>query len=85
MPKKKKGPIRKTKKKPTRPAKQARGKTPAPKKKPVRNRSRSAGVLTVELSEIEVIGEVEDDSGGDETEAVAEDEEHYPPEYGGSE
>jgi hypothetical protein len=87
MRKRKKKSIRKTKKKSTRPTKRTRGKTSARKKKSVRSQSRTAGVLAVEVSEVEVIGGVEDVSGVGETEATTEDalEEDFPPEYGGSE
>ena len=59
----------------------------ARKRKPVRSQSRTAGVIAVEASEVEVIRGVEDVSDVGETEAITEDdlEEHFPPEYGGSE
>ena len=87
MPKKKKKSIRKTKKKLTRPIKRARRKTSARKKKRVRSQSRTAGMVAVEVSAVEVIRRVEDVSGVGETEAITEDDldEHFPPEYGGSE
>jgi hypothetical protein len=87
MPKREKKSIRKAKKKLTRSIKRAHRKTSARKMKPVRNQSRTTGVLAVEVSEVEVIGDVEDVSGDGETEAITEDdlEEHFPPEYGGSE
>ena len=86
MPKKKKTSIRKTNKKPTRPAKRTRIKSSSRKKKPVRNESQTAGVLAVEVTEVEAIEEIEQDSGK-ETEATVIDpeDELYPPAHGGSE
>jgi hypothetical protein len=90
MPKKKKKPIRKaknkTRKKIARPAKRTRGKAPARKKKPVKRQSRTTGALAVEITEIDVITGIGDDSI-DETESVVIDplDEHFPPDYGGSE
>ena len=87
MPKKKKKSIRKNKKKPARPAKRTRGKTSARKKKPVTSQNRTIGVLAVEVSEVEMIRGVESVPGADETDATTEDalDEHFLPEYGGSE
>jgi hypothetical protein len=86
MPKKKKA-IRKTKKKPIRVAKKSRAKIPARKKKPVKKPKEKAGVIAVEIIEVESIGEVEDDSSLGETRSGKEDDldEHFPPDYGGSE
>jgi hypothetical protein len=86
MRKKKGKSIRKTKKKLARPAKRTRSKASSRRKKPVRSRSQTAGVLAVEVTEVEVIGEIEQDSA-DETEAAVRDplDEHFPPDYGGSE
>jgi hypothetical protein len=86
MPKKKKA-IRKTRKKTTRSAKQSRAKIPARKKKPVKRQKEKAGVLAVEIIEVGTIGEVEDDSSFGESRSAKEDDldEHFPPEYGGSE
>ncbi len=86
MPKKKAKSIRKTKKKPVRPAKRTRRKASPRKKKPVRKQSQTAGVLAVEVAEVEVIGVIEQDSV-DETEVAVRDplDEHFPPDYGGSE
>ena len=54
--------------------------------KPVRNQNQIAGVRTVEVAEIEVIGNIEEDSV-DETEAAVTDplDEQFPPDNGGSE
>jgi len=86
MPKKQKKSIHKTKKKLARPAKQTRRKASSRKRKPVRNESQTAGVLAVEVTEVEVIGEIEQGSV-EETEATVLDpeDELYPPEHGGSE
>jgi hypothetical protein len=76
----KKKPVRKSKKKPAPRSKQSKKKaTPAPnaargKKKPSRRKAPGTGV-TIEVAEVEVIGEPED---------VADDE-VFPPDYGGSE
>ena len=94
MPKGKKKPIRKTKKKPARPAKRARAKKPAQKKKPVRKKKpvksqkRPAGVLEVEISGVEVIlSDADDAPDAVEEEVNVRDplDEHFPPDYGGSE
>jgi len=86
MPKKKKA-IRKTKKKTTRAAKQSRAKIPARKKKPVKKPKGKARVIEVEVLEVESIREVEDDSSLGESRSGKDDEldEHFPPDYGGSE
>ena len=86
MPKKKGKTIPKTKKKPVRPAKRTRRKASSRKKKPLRKQSQTAGVLAVEVSEVVVMGDVERDSV-DETQAALRDplDEHFPPDYGGSE
>jgi hypothetical protein len=86
MPKKKKKPVRKTKKKSTRPTKRTSGKAPARKKKLVRKKSRIGGVLAVEVTEVEIVRGVADDSV-DEVESHVVDplDEHFPPDYGGSE
>jgi hypothetical protein len=86
MRKKKKKPIRKTKKKLAHPAKRSRSKTSSRKKKPVRSQSQIAGVLEVEVTEVVVIGDIKQDSV-DETVATVIDplDEHFPPHYGGSE
>lgn len=94
MPKKKKKSIRqtkkktknKTKKKIARPAKQTRVKPSPRKKKPVRRQNRTGGVLAVEITEIDVIRGGVDDSV-EETESPVLDalDEHFPPDYGGSE
>jgi hypothetical protein len=78
--------IRKTKKKLARPAKRTRSKASSRKKKPVRSQSQTAGVLAVEVAEVEIIGDIEQDFV-DETEAGVRDplDEHFPPDYGGSE
>ena len=86
MPKKKKKPTRKAKKKIARPARKARVKAPARKKKPVKKPSRASGGVTVEFAEIDVITGVEDDSIDDTESSVADPlDEHFPPDYGGSE
>jgi hypothetical protein len=90
MAKKKKKPTRKPSRKPARPAKKMRSKAPARKKKPVKKlvkkRARMSGGTTIEFTEIEVISGIGEDAM-DETElAVAEPlDEHFPPDYGGSE
>jgi hypothetical protein len=86
MPKKKKA-IRKAKKKPIRSAKRSRAKLPARKKKPVKRQKEKAGVIEVEVFELDSIGDAEDDSSFGETRSGKEDDldEHFPPEYGGSE
>ncbi|HTC63937.1 MAG TPA: hypothetical protein VK709_13920 [Candidatus Saccharimonadales bacterium] len=86
MPKKKKA-IRKAKKKPTRSAKQSRAKIPARKKKSVKRPKEKARVIAVEIFEVKSMGDVEDDSSLGETGSGKEDEldEHFPPDYGGSE
>lgn len=86
MRKKKRKSIHKTKKKLARPAKRARSKASSRKKKPVRSQSQTAGVLAVEVAEVEVIGDIQQDSV-DETEAAVRDplDEHFPPDYGASE
>jgi len=86
MPKKKTMSIRKTKKKSTRPAKRIRGKASSRKKKPVKRRSQTANMLAVEFAEVVVIGDIEQDSV-DQTEGSIRDplDEHFPPDYGGSE
>jgi hypothetical protein len=86
MPRKKKA-IRKAKKKPTRSTKQSRAKIPARKKKPVKKQKEKAGVLAFEIIEVESVGDVDDDSSFSETRSGKEDDldEHFPPEYGGSE
>jgi hypothetical protein len=52
----------------------------------VRGQSQTAGVITVEVAEVVVITGIEQVSV-DETEAAVTDplDEHYPPDYGGSE
>jgi len=86
MPNKKK-PIRNSKKKPTRPTKRSRSKTPARKKKPARSQGKTAIMIGIEVSEIESIGLVEEASSVGESNTAREDDldEHFPPEYGGSE
>jgi hypothetical protein len=86
MPKKKKKSIRKTKKELTRPTKRTRAKASSRTKKTVRNQRQTAGALAVEVTEVEVIGDIEQDSVN-ETEATVIDaqDEHFPPYYGGSE
>jgi hypothetical protein len=86
MPKKKKA-IRKPKKKPIRSAKRSRTKIPARKKKPARKQKEKLGVIEVEVFEVDSIGDAEDDSSSSETRSKKEDDldEHFPPEYGGSE
>ena len=86
MPKKKKA-IRKTKKKPIRSAKRSRTKIPARKKKPVKKQKEKLGVIEVEVFEVDSIGDAEDDSSSGETRSKKEDDldEHFPPDYGGSE
>jgi hypothetical protein len=86
MPKKKKKPTRKTKKKTARPAKRTRGKTSARKKKPVRRQSRKGGVLAIELTEIDVIGGGVGESVEEtESSVINPFDEQFPPDYGGSE
>ncbi len=86
MPKKKKKPTRKAKKKTARPAKKARVKAPARKKKPAKKPSRASGGVTVEFAEIDVITGIEDESIDDTESSVADPlDEHFPPDYGGSE
>ncbi len=77
---------KKKKKKIARPAKQTRVKPSPRKKKPVRRQNRTGGVLAVEITEIDVIGGGVDDSV-EETESPVLDplDEHFPPDYGGSE
>jgi hypothetical protein len=87
MMRKKKGKsIHKTKKKVARPAKRTRGKASSRKKKTAKSQSQTARVLAVEVTEVEVTGDIEQDSV-DETEATVIDplDEHFPPDYGGSE
>ena len=86
MPKKKRNSFRKTKKKLARPAKRTRGEASSRKKKPVKSQSQTARVLAVEVTEVEVTGDIEQDSV-DGTEATVIDPlaEHFPPDYGGSE
>ncbi len=86
MRKKKGKSIRKTKKKLARPAKRTRRKASSRKKKPVRSQNQIAGVPAVEVAEAEVIADIDQDSV-DEVEAVVIDplDEHFPPDYGGSE
>jgi hypothetical protein len=85
MPKKKKKSIRKAKKRPARPAKRARSKASSRKKKPVRNQGQTARVLAVEVTELEIIGDIQQDPV-EETEATLDPlDEHFPPDYGGSE
>ena len=86
MPKKKK-PIRNSKKKPMRPTKRSRGKTSARKKKPARSQGETVSMIAVEVSRVESIGVVEESSDVDEGITVREDDldEHFPPDYGGSE
>jgi hypothetical protein len=87
MPKKKKKPIRKAKKKPARKTKKTRSKAPARKKKSVKRQSRTAGTYTMEVTEVDVITGIEEDDSIDESESLAVDpmDEHFPPDYGGSE
>ncbi len=86
MPKKKKKSIHKTKKKLARPAKRARSKVSSRKKKPVRNQRRTAGALALEVTEVELIGEIEQGSVDEiETAVIDPEDELYPPEHGGSE
>ncbi|MBZ5660223.1 MAG: hypothetical protein LAO08_07415 [Acidobacteriia bacterium] len=86
MPKKKKKPTRKAVKKVARPAKKMRSKAPARKKKPVKKQGRMGGGVTVEFAEIDVISGIGEDSI-DETESTVVEpvDEHFPPDYGGSE
>jgi hypothetical protein len=86
MAKKKKKPILKAKKKIARPAKKSRVKAPARKKKPVKKQTRNTVALAVEITEIEVITGIED-GAMDETDSGVADplDEHFPPDYGGSE
>ncbi|MBZ5642598.1 MAG: hypothetical protein LAO19_07555 [Acidobacteriia bacterium] len=86
MPKKKKKPTRKASKKTARPAKKMRGKAPARKKKAMKKQSRTGGGVMVEFAEIDVITGIGDDSIYETESAVAEPlDEHFPPDYGGSE
>jgi hypothetical protein len=62
MRRKKQKSIRKTKKKLARPAKRTRSKASSRKKKPMRSRSKTAGVLAVEVAEVETIGDIQQDS-----------------------
>ncbi len=86
MPKKKKA-VRKAKKKTMRAAKQSRAKISARKKKPARKQKEKARVIEVEVLEVESIRGVDDDSSLGETSSGKEDDldEHFPPDYGGSE
>jgi hypothetical protein len=86
MPKNKTKFIRKTKKKPARPAKRTRRKASSRKKKLLRKQSQTVAVLAVEVAEVVVMGDVEQDSV-DETQADLRDplDEHFPPDFGGSE
>jgi hypothetical protein len=74
------------KKKLARPPKRTRAKASPRKNRPVSSQGRTAGIFAVEVAEVEVIAEIEQDSG-DETEAAVIDplDEHFPPDYGGSE
>ena len=85
MPKKKKL-IRKAKKKVARPAKKTRAKAPARKKKSVKGRSRTGGKVAVEFMEVDVTTGIEEESeNGNGSAAIDPMDEHYPPDYGGSE
>ena len=86
MPKKKGKSIPKTKKKPVRPAKRTRSKSSSRKKIVLRKQSQTASVVEGEVVKVVVMGDVEQDSL-DETEAALRDplDEHFPPDYGGSE
>lgn len=91
MPKKK--PIRKdnkTKKKSVRPKKQkkqASRRKSAPKRKPAKIARRGAGASQVRVTEIEVVGIVENPLTSDEVDLVEEEtsDEDFPPDFGGSE
>jgi hypothetical protein len=87
MPKKKKKSPRKAKKKTTRTVKRTRGKTSAKKKKgPVKKQGRAAEAFSIELAEVDVIVGMEDDSADDSESPVMDPlDEHFPPDYGGSE
>jgi hypothetical protein len=87
MPKKKRKPIRKAKKKTARKTKKTRSKAPARKKKSVKRQSRTTGAYTMEVTEIDVITGIEEDDSNDESESLPVDpmDEHFPPDYGGSE
>jgi hypothetical protein len=71
----------KSKKKLARPPKRTRGKASSRKKKPTRSQGRTAGALAVE-----VIAVIEEDFV-EEGDATVRDplDEHFPPDYGGSE
>jgi len=76
----------KTKKKSARPPKRTRGKTISRKKKPVRNQVRTVRVVPVEVTEVVVISDIEQDFMDDAVGSVRDPlEEHFPPDYGGSE
>jgi hypothetical protein len=52
----------------------------------VRSRGRTARVLAVEVAEVEIIADIEQDSGNEMEAAVIDPlDEHFPPDYGGSE
>jgi hypothetical protein len=86
MPTKKKKPTQKARKRTARPAKKAISKAPARRKKTVRKQTPKVGRVKVEFEEIDVIVGIGDNSE-EETESAAIDplDEHYPPDYGGSE
>jgi hypothetical protein len=76
----------KSKKKLARLPKRIRSKASSRKKKPVRSEGRTARVLAVEVTEVEVIANIEHDFVDDAEGAMRDPlDEHFPPDYGGSE
>jgi hypothetical protein len=94
MPKNKKKANRKVSKKSAAPARKMRKSAPARKKKPApkpakksaKKQGRKSGETTIEFEEIEVISGIDEDAV-DEIESIEPEplDEHFPPEYGGSE
>jgi hypothetical protein len=87
MAKAKKKPARKTKKKPARPVKRARAKKAVRKKKTVKRRKKAGGAVGVQVTGFAVsFDNVEDVIDTSANEAHSNDplDEHFPPDYGGS-
>jgi hypothetical protein len=84
MPKGKKKPVRKTKKRPARPVKRARAKKPVRKKKSVKRRNKAAGMIGVEVTGFAVSFDADNagENGAHRNDPL---DEHFPPDYGGSE
>lgn len=86
MPKKKKKPTRKAKKNPVRVAKRSRAKAPARKKSAAKAHRRKAGTLAVEVTEVDIITGIEENSIDERESSILDPmDEHFPPDYGGSE